>query len=90
MPKAKGYTIAKKLIIAGQINNIRDLLEVVDKTPFSRDIQTSPERFNKLIANPSLFTMGDILNMAAVLGVEDLTMINIIYEELSSKRRKRK
>jgi hypothetical protein len=53
MAEKKAYALAKKLIVVGQISNVSELLEIVDKTPFSKDIKTSPTRFEKLIDDPT-------------------------------------
>jgi hypothetical protein len=90
MPKKKGYTTAKKLIPKGEITNVSELLDIVDKTPLSKDIKTTPERFNKLIEDPTLFEFGDAINIANVIGVDEKALIDMVYAEILLKRKKRK
>lgn len=91
MPKSRGLNIAKKLILSGDITNLTELLEVIDKTPLAREMKTSPERLNKLLDNPALFLFQDAYNIAALIGVDEKMIIDIIHNQyVSDHNRKRK
>jgi hypothetical protein len=70
--------------------NLQNLLDVLDKTPLSKDIYTSAVRLNKLILNPALFTFQGAYSIAEVIGVDEKTMVDIIHNECVSKKKKKK
>lgn len=88
MAKDDRYKVAKNLILDGSVKTIRDLLTIVDKTPLARDIRTSPARLNKLIGNPALFMFGDCYAIAAVIGVDEKLIVDLVYAERKVKKRK--
>jgi hypothetical protein len=90
MAKDDRYRLAKSLIESGGIKNVRDLLGILDKTPLAKDIKVTPERFNKLIDNPVLFMMQDCIGIAEVIGVDPKLIIDIVYAEIMSKKKKRR
>lgn len=89
MPQNK-YLIAKRLLLAGDVKNLSDLLDVAQKTPLARDAKTTPERFNRLLGNLALLRFGDIHNIAQVIGVDEKIILEIFYNEFIKKRRKEK
>ena len=88
------YSTGKKHLLTGEIKKLSELLEYVEKTPFSRDIRTTPERFNRLLANPIKFRMDDIYNMAQMLDVDHKLIFELVHNEYLAKleeaRRKKK
>ncbi len=90
MPKDSRYRNAQKLILAGLIKNLSDLLDAIDKTPLARDIYTSPERFNKLILKPELFTFEDCFKIAVLLEVDEKKIVEIVYDSWKAKQKPRK
>jgi len=90
MPKDARYRTAQKLFLANQIKSLRDLFDIVDKTPLARDMHTAPARLSKLINNPALFTFDDCYKIAALLEVDDDKIIDLIRTESKSKKGRRK
>jgi len=90
MPKEKRYRAAKNQIEGGYIKTLTDLLDVLDKTPLSKDIHTSAVRFNKLILNPALFTFQDAYNIAEIIGVDEKLILEIIHSEWVSRKKKKR
>ena len=91
MARSKGLIIAKRLILAGQVTTLSELLDIVDKTPLAKGMHTSPVRFNKLISNPGLFTFDDAYAMAQLIGVDERSIIDIIHAQyLQDKKSKKK
>jgi hypothetical protein len=85
------YLAIKRLIDAGDLNSLWDLLSRVDKTSFSRDMGTSPERFNRLLRDPSKFEFRDIHGLAEILNVDEdfiFKMLYSFYKEQASQKRK--
>lgn len=85
MPHDK-YLSVKMLIQAGKIKTLPDLLGAVDKTPFARDVRTTPERFSRVLRNPSLWRLADIYNIARLIDVDDKVIFDIIYPEILRKK----
>ncbi|GGB12211.1 hypothetical protein GCM10011511_39800 [Puia dinghuensis] len=90
MAKMSKNSIAKKLILSGEIKTLPELLSVVDETPFSRDIGTTPERFSRLLDNPTLFRFADVYNMASTLGVDSKIILEMIHEYNLQKQKRRR
>jgi plasmid maintenance system antidote protein VapI len=90
MPKDSRYRNAQKLILAGLINNLADLLDAVSKTPLARDMHTAPSRLTKLINQPELFTFEDCYKIAAILEVDPDKIIDLIRDETRPKKGRRK
>lgn len=88
MPK-NNYLVARTLLNSGEIKTVSALLEVLDKTPFSRDAKTTPERFNRMLDNLALFRFGDVANMAQVLGVDEEKILDLFYKEYVKRRKKK-
>ena len=63
---------------------------MVAKTPLALDIKTSPVRLNKLIANPAMFLFEDAYEIAALIGVDEKLIVDLIYAEWSQLKRKKK
>lgn len=87
MPKDSRYRNAQKLILAGLIKNLPELLDAIDKTPLAKSIHTSPERFNKLIHAPELFKFEDCYAIAKLLEVDEASIIAIVHETWKGKQK---
>ena len=90
MAKENKYRLAKNLIEAGSLKTLQDLLAVVDKTPLSRDIKVTPERFNNLLVNPVDFRFSDCIAIADIIQVDPHQIIGLVYAEILLKKKKRK
>jgi hypothetical protein len=89
MAKENKYQLAKSLIESDGIKNIQNLLAVVDKTPLSKDINTTAGRFNNLIENPVEFRFSDCIKIADVLKVDPQRIIAIVYAEILLKKKQK-
>lgn len=90
MAKDKRYNTAKKLIEMGAMTSISEILDVIPKTVIGQDMGMHHETFNKLIRNPGNFTLNQIFQIAALIGVDKMAMLNLILQDLSSRDNKRK
>jgi hypothetical protein len=91
MAKESNYRTAQKLILAGHIKSLAELLDAVDKTPLARDIHTAPSRLSKLIEAPALFTFKDCYDIADLLGVDRRFIVDLITKEsIAVKKSKKK
>ncbi len=65
---AKNWDVElRDLYARGEVKSFRLLLAVIDKTPFSFAINTTPKRFNTLIECPEQFMISDVKKIAAFL-----------------------
>ena len=90
MAKDKRYNTAKKLIEMGAMTGISEILDVIPKTVIGQDMGMHNETFNKLIRNPGNFTLNQIFQLAALIGVDKMIMVDLILKDLSARDNKRK
>jgi hypothetical protein len=90
MAKDKRYNTLKKLIEASATTSISEILDVVPKTVIGNDMGMHHQTFNKLINNPENFTLKDIFHIASLIGVEKMTMLNLIAQDILTRDSKRK
>lgn len=90
MAKDKRYNTVKKLIEVGALNSISQVLEVIPKTVIGQDMGMHHGTFNKLINNPGNFTLKDIIQLASLIGVEKMTMVDLIVQDILDREGKQK
>ena len=88
MSKPK-HEIAGKLIRQGEIKTLSELFHLVDRTPFSRDIGTTPERLARILVNLELVNLKDIHNTSELLSITPEQAFSLFEAEFRSKKRKR-
>lgn len=85
------YKTANKLISEGSISTIGELMDIIPKTPLAAEIKTSPQRLNKLLSNPELFLFQDAYNIAALIGVDEKMIVDLIHNQyMADKKGRRK
>jgi hypothetical protein len=90
MPSNDKYSLVRTMILKGELKSFTGLVGFLKPTPLSRAAHTTPERFKKLLADPSLFTLADAYNIATLIGVDDKIILDMIYMDAVSKRKKKK
>ena len=90
MAKDKRYNTVKKLIEVGALNSISEILEVIPKTVIGQDMGMHYATFNRLINNPGNFTLKNIVQIASLIGVEEMTMVDLIVKDVLNREGKRK
>jgi plasmid maintenance system antidote protein VapI len=81
MAKHKGYAIAKKLILSGDVKTFRELIDVVPKTAIAKDLGMHLQTFSKMLAQPQLFTFKVAYRIASLLDVDEKTVLDLIHAE---------
>ena len=81
------YQSAKSLFDAGQMKTVTQLLSVVNKTTFSKDAGTTPERFKRILHDFSIATLGDFYRMSQVLDVDEKLIMMLFYNNYVEQRR---
>lgn len=91
MTKDRRYSIAKKLILSGNLKTFQELIDVVPKTTVSKDLGMHQQTFSKMLARPELFTFQIAYRIAALLEVDEKEVLNIIHaQHLQNKKTVRK
>jgi hypothetical protein len=85
MEKDRRYLILKKLIVSGQVNSVKDILEVLPKTTLSRDMGMHHITFEKYLNDPFNFTYGDTKKIAQLIEVEHEDIFRIMLNECQAK-----
>ncbi|OQP50287.1 hypothetical protein A4H97_00105 [Niastella yeongjuensis] len=84
------YITVNKLITSRQLNSFSEILKIVPKTVLTKDLGMHHITFNKLIDHPAGFTLENIYEIAALVGVENKVMLQLFYNETGEKKTKRK
>lgn len=91
MVKDSRYATVKKLIEAGATTSLSEILQIIPKTVIGHDLGMHHQTFNKLTTNPVNFTLKDIFHLAALIGVDERTMLKLVVDEaLKDGKRKNK
>jgi plasmid maintenance system antidote protein VapI len=75
------FSTAKKLILSGDMKTLAELLVIIKKTPLAKAMGTGPQRLNRLVDNPKLFTFEDAYIIAELLGVDEKAVVDIIHAQ---------
>jgi hypothetical protein len=73
------YIKAKLGIESGKILSLEDLLKVVPKTVIAKQLKINPVRFSDRVANPRLFHVGELQDLAKQLNVDFIKLMSIIF-----------
>jgi hypothetical protein len=87
MPKDKRYNTVKNLITGGYIKSLSEILDTVPKTVVARDLGMHHQTFDKLIKYPERFTYKDTFRIASLIEVDELVIINLIYNQCVIERK---
>jgi len=69
------------------MKTVTQLLSVVNKTTFSKDAGTTPERFKRILHDFSIATLGDFYRMSQVLDVDEKLIMMLFYNNYVEQRR---
>lgn len=89
MAKDKRYKTVKNLIIAGYVKSFPEILDTVPKTVVAHDLGMHHQTFAKLIKYPDRFTFKDAFRIASLIEVDDLTIINLIYNQYATGNKRK-
>ena len=63
---------------------------IVPKSVVARDLGINNMRFSKLINQPALFSLKDTFRFAALLEVDDMVLISLIYNQIQANKKSKK
>lgn len=89
MAKDKRYNTAKILIETSTIKTFLEIFETILKTVVATDLHMNNNQMNKRLSNSEEFTIREIKNLAELLGVKEITLIELILAHISKGKGRR-
>lgn len=89
MYKDPRYGAVKVLIETEHITSIRDIFLFIPKTTVYKDLGINFNRFERAIADPSIFRMQELVDLADMFGVDPKKFIYMAYEQSLTVKKKR-
>ena len=83
-------SLAKKLIAQGAIKTPEEFFALIPRTTLAKYTRSTPERYIKLMDDPSLCMIKDFFDIAEATGLNDKDILDIFYPAALAKRKKRK
>jgi hypothetical protein len=90
MAKDKRYITVKNLIAAGYIKTFAEIFDTLPKSIVAHDLGFNNLRMTKLINNVELFTIKDLFKLAALIEVEGIEIINLVYAEYAHENKNKR
>jgi plasmid maintenance system antidote protein VapI len=90
MTKDRRYKTVNNLISGGYIKTFREILETIPKTTIAKDLGMHHQTFTKLVDHPDRFSFKDAFRIAALIGVEEMAILNLIYNQCTEDRKTKK
>lgn len=87
MAKDKRYTTVKNLITGGYIKSFSEIWETLPKTIVARDLKKHHQTFSKLISSPEKIKFEEALEIAALIDIDGIQIINLIYSEIDPNKK---
>lgn len=84
------YKAVKILIESGYIDNFVGIFSYLPKSVLGSDIGINNNRLTRLIGRPEQFSIQELNSIAALMGVEPLKIINLIYSQIEINKNNRK
>jgi hypothetical protein len=82
--------ILAKIITGGYMHSFGEIFDIVPKSVVARDLGINNMRFSKLINQPALFSLKDTFRFAALLEVDDMVLISLIYSQIQANKKSKK
>lgn len=87
MEKDRRYNIVKKLLDSGQINRLKDVIDILPKTKLIQDLGIHHQTFEKCIGAPERFTLGQIYEVASLIESDELETLLLFHNEYMVKKK---
>ena len=87
MPKDKRYTVIKNLLAGGYIKSFDEIFDTLPKSVLYKDLGMNSERFRKLLKHPELFILKDLFRIAALIGTEEKTIVDLVFGSYASRKK---
>jgi hypothetical protein len=83
----KRYAAVKALLEAGGIKEIAELFSYISKTNVYKKLGLGYTTFLRKMSSPGLFTLNELADLAALIGVDSQLLINIASANMRSARK---
>jgi hypothetical protein len=90
MAKDKRYSTVKNLISGGYITTFREITDTLPKSTIAKDLGMHHQTFSKLLDNPEGFTFKDTFRIAALLEVDEMAIIGLVYRQCEADRKSKR
>jgi len=87
MYKDERYLKVKPKIVSGEITQFNQILKVVPKTIFARDMGTNTTRMGNLFEHPEKLLIYDVHKLCALLEIEHAFVYAIIDKQIAEVRK---
>ncbi|MCS3798011.1 hypothetical protein [Niastella sp. OAS944] len=87
MAKDKRYTTVRNLITGGYIKSFSEIWDTLPKTIVARDLKKHHQTFSKLISSPEKIKFEEAIEIASLIEIESIQIINLIYNELDPDKK---
>lgn len=90
MAKDPRYGSIKVLIETGHIKSIKEIFLFIPKTTVYKDLRVNFNRFDRAIADPSIFRMKELMILSELFGIDARKFIDMAYEQILEVKQLRK
>ena len=90
MEKDRRYVHIKSLISGGYIKSFREIFSIIPKSVVARDLGMNNMRFSRLMNNVDQFSLKDILRLATFLEIDEMILINLVYQQFVEDKKSKK
>lgn len=90
MTKDRRYTLVKNQISGGHLTAFREIFDIIPKTVVGKDLKIHNIRFNELLHDISRFEMGELYQIAGLIEVEEIAIVNLAHSQYLADKKTRK
>lgn len=90
MAKDRRYNTVKNLILGGYIKTLIEIFDTLPKSVVAKDLGISLDRFTKMINDVERFSVRNLFRIAALLEVDEKSILNLVYNQFSDKKKAKK
>lgn len=87
MEKDRRYSIVKKLLDSGQLNRLKDIIDILPKTKLIRDLGIHHQTFEKCIGSPERFTLKQVYEVASLIESDEFETLLLFHNEYMVKKK---
>jgi len=86
------YLTIQDLILKGYITSLTEIFEkeLISRSRVARDLGLNPGRFTRNLQHPERFIMKDLYALANLIGVENITILQIVNHDYETNQKKSK
>ena len=72
------------------MKTMQELYDAVPKSVIAKDMGTNLARLNKMIEDASLYTFVDMIKIAALIEVDEMAIMTLVYNQYAADKKSRK